>query len=232
MNELLKQIKWQFLIFQRNNLLAMIIGVAAFYMLALYFLKDLGNPEKLATLIILADTSLISFLFIGISIILEKNQEVLSALFITPINHHFFLISKAVTLSIVCLFCALAIISIVKGFSFNLLHFSIGTLSVTIIFSLVGVYIVSYTTEILHYILRSIPILALMSLPLLNYFELTHLSIFNLFPMQGGLYLIANSFSESPNITEIIYGYSLIIVWIPLIYWFVFRTFKARFVNT
>lgn len=231
MNELLKQTKWQFLIFQRNNLSAMIIGIAAFYMLAIYFLKSLGNPEKLATLIILADTSLIGFLFIGISIILEKNQEVLSALFSTPINHHFFLISKAITLSAICLFCALAIILIAKGFSFNLLHFSIGTLSVTIIFSLVGVYIVSYTTEILHYILRSIPILALMSLPLLNYFELTNLSILKLFPMQGSLYLIANSISESPDFSEIILGYISIIIWIPLLYWFVFRTFKAKFVN-
>ncbi len=231
MKELFKQIKWQFLIFMRNNLIQMMIGITAFYMLIIYFLSDLGNVEKFVTLIIFSDTSLIAFLFIGFSIILEKNQDVLSALFITPMNQHFFLISKTITLSIICLFCALGIIFIARSFSFNPLHFSVGTLSIAVMFSFVGIYIVSYTTEILHYILRSIPVLIVMSLPLLNYFELTNLSIFKLFPMQGSLYLITNSVSKSPSLSELIYGYILIIIWIPIIYAFVFRTFKSKLIN-
>ena len=229
--ELLKQIKWQFLIFQRNNLITMIVGITVFYMLVIYFLKDLGNIEKFTTLLIFNEPTMIGFVFIGLAIILEKDQEVLSALFITPINYHYYLISRILTLSSISMICALGMVLMSKGTSFNLIHFSVGVFSSCILFSFVGIYVVSYTTEILHFILRSIPLIVLMSLPFLNYFEFTHLSIFELFPVQGSLYLIDNSYNNMPNVLELIFGYISIAVWIPLLYWVVYRTFKSKLVN-
>lgn len=231
MIELLKQIKWQFLIFQRNNLIPMIFGITAFYMFVLYFLKDLGNIEKITTLLIFNEPTMIGFVFIGLAIILEKDQEVLSALFITTINHHYYLISRILTLSGISMICALGMVLMAKGTSFNLLHFSVGAFSSCVIFSFIGIYVVSFTTEILHFILRSIPFIVVMSLPFLNYFEITDLVIFRLFPIQGSLYLIDNSYSNSPNVWELIFGYISISIWIPLLYWFVFRTFKSKMVN-
>lgn len=231
MSELFKQIKWQFLIFQRNNLITMIVGITAFYMFVIYFLKDLGNIEKFTTLLIFNEPTMIGFIFIGLAIILEKDQEVLSALFITPVNHHFYLISRILTLSLISMICALGMVLMAKGTSFNLIHFLIGAFSSCVIFSFIGIYIVSYTTEILHFILRSIPLIVLMSLPFFNYFDFTDLFIFKLFPVQGSLYLIDNSYSNSPNISELIFGYILIAIWIPLLYWFIYRTFKSKLVN-
>ena len=212
-------------------MIAMIFGITVFYSVVIYFLKDLGSIERFLSLLIISDPSLIGYTFIGFSIILEKDQEVLSALFITPLNHHFYLISKVITLSLICLSCALVMGFVAKGTAFNPIHFSVGILSTTIIFSFVGIYVVSYTTEILHYILRSIPALIFLSLPLLNYFELTDFIGFNLFPMQGSLWLISNSYSDSPNFIELIYGYISVAIWIPLGYWFVYRTFKSKVVN-
>ncbi len=230
MIEFLKQLKWQFLIFQRNNLTTMIIGITVFYALVIYFLRDLGNIEKLLTLIIISDPALIGYIFIGFSIILEKDQAVLPALFITPLNHHVYLLSRVLTLSITCLFCALAMVFVAKGISFNVIHFSVGILSTTMIFSFIGIYIVSYTTEILHYILRSIPVLIFLSLPLLNYFDLTDFIGFDLLPMRGSLWLISNSYLDSPNIVELILGYLSIALWTPLIYCSVYRIFKSKIV--
>ncbi len=231
MNELRKQIKWQFLIFQKNNLISMIVGITAFYMVVIYFLKDLGNIEKFITLLIFNEPTMVGFIFIGLAIILEKDQEVLSALFITPINHHFYLISRIITLSSISLICAFGMVLMAKGTSFNPIHFSIGAFSSGVLFSFIGIYVVSYTTEILHYILRSIPFIILMSLPFLNYFEFTNLGVLKLFPVQGSLYLVANSYTDSPNISELIFGYISIAIWIPLLYWFVYRTFKSKLVN-
>ena len=231
MNELLKQIKWQFLIFQKNNLITMIAGITAFYVFVIYFLKDLGNIEKFTTLLILNEPTMVGFVFIGLAIILEKDQQVLSALFITPINHHFYLISRILTLSIISLFCALGMVLTAKGTSFNLLHFSVGVFSSCILFSFIGIYVVSHTTEVLHFMLRSIPLVVVMSLPILNYFEVTDLSILKLFPVQGSLNLIINSYKTSPNFSELIFGYISIAVWIPLLYLFVYRIFKSKLVN-
>lgn len=231
MSEFFKQLKWQFLIFQRNNLIAMILGITAFYVAVIYFLKDFEGIEKFITLLIYNDPALVGFIFIGISIILEKDQEVLPALFVTPLDHHVYLLSRIITLSSIGFFGALAMVLTAKGFSFNILHFSIGAFSTCVLFCLLGIFIVSYTTEILHFLLRAVPLLIFMSLPLLNYFELTDSSFLKLFPVQGGLNLMVNSYSVAPNSYELIFGYVSIAVWLPLLYGFVYRIFISRVVK-
>lgn len=231
MNELIKQITWQFRLYQRNNLLTMIAAMTAIYVGLIYFLKDFGNLDKFVTLLIYNDPAVVGFIFIGISIILEKDQEVLPALFVTPLNPHHYLISRIVTLSTLGFFGALAMVLAAKGFSFNLVHFSVGAFSTCVLFCYLGVFIVSGTTEILHFLLRGVPLLILMSLPLLNYFELTNHSFLKLFPVQGGLNLLVNSYAEMPVLSELIFGYVSIFVWIPLLYWFVSRIFISKAVK-
>jgi fluoroquinolone transport system permease protein len=231
MIELLKQIKWQFLIFRRNNLITMIIAVTAFYAVIIYLLRDLEGVEKFITLLIYNDPALVGFIFIGVSIILEKDQDVLPALFVTPVDHHLYLLSRILTLSAMGYLGALAMVLAAKGSSFNLIHFSVGAFSTCVLFSLTGVFIVSYTTEILHFLLRSIPVLIFMSMPLLNYFELTDWSFLRLFPVQGGLSLMVNAYTETPSTPELIFGYISIAVWVPLLYWLVYRVFVSRMVR-
>ncbi len=230
MNDLLRQLKWQFLIFQRNNILAMIVGITAFYILVILFLKSFQNVEKFVTLLIYNDPAVVGFIFIGVLIILEKDQEVLSALFVTPLNRHVYLLSRIIALSAIGFAGALAMVLAAKGTSFNFIHFSIGSFSTCVLFCLVGILVVSSTTEILHFFLRSVPILIFMSLPLLNYFELTDLSFFNLFPIQGGLNLMVNSY-ENPVFGELIFGYISIAVWTTLLYWLAYRTFVSKIVR-
>ncbi len=231
MTELLRQIRWQALIFHRNNLVNMIVAITAVYVLIIYFLRDLANLEKFITLLIYNDPAIIGFVFIGISIVLEKDQEVLPALFVTPLSRHVYLISRIVTLSMLGYLGALAIVFTAKGTSFNFIHFSIGAFSTCTIFCFLGIFIVSYTTEILHFLLRGIPLLIFMSLPLLNYFELTDLGFLKLFPVQGGLNLMINSYREAPDLWELIYGYISIALWTPLLYWVTYRTFRSRVVT-
>jgi fluoroquinolone transport system permease protein len=231
MIRLFKQIKWQFLIFRRNNLVTMIAGITAFYVSVIYLIKDFAGVEKFITLLIYNDPAIVGFIFIGISIILEKDQGVLPALFVTPLDSHVYLISRIVALSAIGFSGALAMVLTAKGVSFNFLHFSVGAFSTCVLFCLSGIFVVSYTTEILHFLLRAVPLLIFMSLPLLNYFELADLSFLKLFPVQGGLNLMVNSYGDSPNAREIVFGYVSIAVWTPLLYWAVSRIFTARIVK-
>ncbi len=70
MTQLFKQIKWQFLIFQKNNLITMIAGITAFYGLIIYLIKDFANVETFITLLIYNDPALVGFIFLGRSRIL------------------------------------------------------------------------------------------------------------------------------------------------------------------
>ena len=103
----------------------MIAGTTAAYVLLIYFLKDYGNLEKFVTLLIYNDPAIIGFIFIGISIILEKDQNVLQIYFITPLSHHIYLLSRIITLSILGFFGALVMVITAKGTSINLFHFSV-----------------------------------------------------------------------------------------------------------
>lgn len=228
MIDLLTQIKWQFSIFRKNNLIAMIVVITAVNVLLIYSLRGFENVERFITLLIYNDPAVVGFIFAGVSIILEKDQEVLSALFVTPLSHHVYLLSRIITLSTISTVAALAMVLTARGTSFNFLHFSVGAFATCAFFSLLGIFVVSYTTEILHFLLRAIPLLIFMSLPLLNYFELTNLELLKFFPVQGGLNLMVNSYSESPNVAEVVFGYISISVWTPVVYAAVYRVFVGR----
>ena len=231
MKRLLEQIGWQLLIFRKNNLLAMIALITLVYVELIFFLRSFENLDKFITLLIYNDPAVVGFIFIGISIILEKDQDVLPALFVTPLDHHIYLLSKIISLSSIGFLSALAMVVAAKGMSFNIVHFSVGAFSTCVLFCFVGIYIVSYTTEVLHFLLRGAAFLVLMSLPLLSYFDLVDLRLFNLFPVQGGLNLTVNSYGASPDLGELVFGYISVSIWIPLLYWFVYRVFLKRIVE-
>ncbi len=228
MKTLLTQTLWQFRILHKNNLIVISILVTAIYALIFYFLKDLPNMEKVLTLLIYNDPAIIGLFFIGLSVIIEKNQQVLSALFVTPMNLHTYLLSRILSLSLVGWACGLGMGISLMGFNFQMLHFSFGVFGTTVLFSLVGIFVVSYTSEFLLFMLKSIPLLVFFSLPLFNYFNLTEVGVFYLTPLQGGLNLIANSYNEAPSVSEIIYGYGALIFWIPVLYFIVYRIFQSK----
>lgn len=232
MKQLLLQTKWQFALLTRNNIIVISFIVTAIYAGIFYVIKDLGNMDKVLTLLILNDPAIIGLFFIGLMVIIERKQQVLSALFVTPISHHVYLLSRVLALSIICWICALSMAFSALGTSFNLIHFSVGVFGISIMSCLAGLYMVSYTKEFMSFTLKSIPVLLLfINIPLLNYFEVTDFGFFRIFPAQGSLDLIINSYTDTPVLSELIYGYVSIIVWIPLLYWFVYRAFMSKIVN-
>ncbi len=226
----LAQLKWQFILLQRNYLITISVVMTAIYALIFYAIKDLGNADKLLTLLIYNDPAVIGLFFVGLSLILDKNQEVLSALFVTPVNLHTFLICRIIALSLIGGLCGLGMAFFALGFQFHFVHFFIGVTMNCLFFTLVGVWMVSYTTEFLPFVLRTIPILLTMSLPFLNYFEITDLFIFKLLPVQGSLTLMINSYREEPIFSELIFGYVSMSVWIPLLYIVAYKMFLKKIV--
>lgn len=232
MKQLLFQTKWQFILLARNNIIVLSLVVTTIYAGIFFAIKDLGNMEKFLTLLILNDPAIIGLFFIGLMVIIERNQQVLSALFVTPISHHVYLLSRIISLSIVCWVCALGMALAALGASFNLIHFSFGVFGISIMSCLAGLYMVSYTKEFMAFTLKSIPVLLLfINIPILNYFEVTDISLFRIFPAQGSLDLIINSYSEAPITSQLVYGYASIIIWIPILYWLTYRAFISKVVN-
>ena len=66
------------------------------------------------------------------------------------------------------------------------------------------------------FLLKSIPVFIIMSLPLLNYFELTDIALFYLIPSQGALNLIIHSYEGSIPLSGLIYGYASLVIELPI----------------
>jgi fluoroquinolone transport system permease protein len=226
LKQLGQQLKWQFIILHRNNLINISVGITAMYALIFYIFKDFAYMEKALTLLVYNDPSLIGLLFFGLAVILEKNQEVLPAFLVTPMSIHHYLLSRTIALTIIGWLCALGMTIAALGFSFNFLHFSVGVIGVCFIFSLAGVFLISYTSEFLNYMLLSIPVMMLLSLPLLNYYNLTDIAWFQLVPTQGATDLLISSYEVPLAIGDLLWAYVSTVVWIGVLYWGAFKVFS------
>lgn len=231
MKQFVTQLRWQFLILHKNNLINISVGITVIYGLLFYAIKDLGDLSKLLTLLIYNDPALIGLLFVGLAFLVEKNQGISSALQVLPLNLHIQVFSRMVALSIIGLLCALGMAISVQLFDFNLVVFSLGVVCVCLIFSALGLWVLSYSSEFLIYLLKSIPILLLSSAPFLNYFGVTDSWWLNLSPISSSLHLIAHAFAPTLSFAEIALHIAISLAWFNLLYFFSFRTFKKRFLN-
>jgi fluoroquinolone transport system permease protein len=235
MKNLIKQIWWQFLILNRNKVILISTIITAMYVLLFLGLNQLWNMDKLLTFIILNDPAIIGLFFIGISILMEKKQEVLSAIFITPLNHHIYLLSRVISLTFLAYISALIMTIAVIWTDINFLHFSVWVIWISTLSCLIGVYIVSYSKEFLNFILKATPILLLfVNLPLLKYFWIIDSSLINIIPTSWAFDLIVVSYdsSFSSSILWLLYNYISIIFWISIFYYFAFKSFKNKIINT
>lgn len=197
MKEFFKQLHWQFLLLHRNNLINISVGVTLLYTGIFYLFKDTPYTQKALTLLLYSDPTLIGLLFFGLLIILEKNQQVLAAFMVSPMNRHIYLWSRILSLTIIGWACGTGMALAALGLDFNLLQFSIGVFFITLLFSLVGVILIAHVGEFLNYMLASIPVLMVLSLPLLPYFELSQATWLSWTPTQGATNLMVSTYDTS-----------------------------------
>ncbi|MEL6863822.1 MAG: hypothetical protein AAFP19_05350 [Bacteroidota bacterium] len=231
MQQLLLQIKWQMLLLHRNQLINISVAVTVLYGLGFFIFKDMEKAREFLTLLIFNDPAIIGLFFVSLPIMIEKQEGVLAALFVSPVKLHHFLLARVICLSLLGWACSLGMVMTLLGLDFHFLHFSVGTFSSCAVFGLIGIVMVSYTDVFLIFILRTIPVLLLLSLPLLNIFELTDVQTFKWLPTQAGLDLIANSYADKPNSHAISWAYASIAIWLPVLYFLAYRIFKNKVVN-
>lgn len=227
MKQFADQLRWQFVVLHRNNLIVISVVVTIVYALIFFAIRGLGNTDRVLTLLIYNDPAIIGLFFVGLSVIIEINQGVFTALLVSPLNHHAYICSKVVALSIVGTLCAIGMAISVFGLDFQIVMFSMGAFLTCTIFGLFGILLVSYTSEFLQFMLRSIPVLLLISAPLFNYFGLTDLSILAYTPIQTPLDLIISSYPGAAN-TLTVGSIVSCIVWLTALYLITYRIFERR----
>lgn len=231
MRTFITQLKWQFILLQKNSIISISLAVTFIYGLLLFFLRDMNSLDTLLVALVLNDPSVIGFFFIGLAIYTEMRDQVLPAIFTTPLDIHFLLISKIVSISTVGLICSLGLAISVKGFDFDILSFAVGSMGICLLSTLLGLFMLTFADEFIKFAMISIPIfLIFINIPLLQYLTIIDMgSVRYLFPIQGSLDLIDSAVSG----TEINYwlAYGTIVVMVPIHYRLAFQRFSKKIVS-
>jgi fluoroquinolone transport system permease protein len=231
MTTFLAQLKWQFFLLQKNNIISISFAVTIIYGVLLYFLRDVSYLDKFLVALILNDPSVIGYFFIGLAIYIELKYQVLSAVLVTPVSIHQLLITKVLAISVIGVICSVGLAVSVRSFAFNIFPFIAGSFGICLLSALLGLIVSTYASEILKFTLLSIPIfLAFTNIPLLQYLGVIDMSIIKyLFPVQGSLDLI--DYAVSDTTVNLPYSYLSILVLVPIFYRFAFSRFIEKFVH-
>ena len=213
MKELTHLLKYDFLLINKNKIVVISFIVTAIYVGVFKALAALGSIEKFLVLVIFNDPALLGFLFVGVMVLFEKNENTLQALAVTPIRISNYILSKSITLTAVSLVCCFAMVISGYGLAFNFIHFTFGTVLTTFIFSMLGFIAVAGQSSFNQYILRALGIILFLTLPFLGYFGVVPRIWFVLFPTQPAIDLYNLSFSRNPTLFEIISSYFLCCIW-------------------
>jgi fluoroquinolone transport system permease protein len=160
-------------------------------------------------------------------ILFEKSDQTLPAQIITPLRSYEFLWSKAIALFIPVVICSLVMMITAEGAHFRVAIFVFNILLSSLLFTFLGIAGAMRVKTFNQYIIVIPLFLAPTCLPLLNFFELTHLKILYIIPTQASLYLFQQAL-RSPNLLAESISIAYLAVWVYFAYRFARRTFEKQ----
>lgn len=194
MNSLIFRTRWETTLLHRNNLLVVSFVVTLLYLGLFQLLKMLGFVELFAILLVLNDPAVIGLLFVGVTVIFERDQGTLAAMQVTPMSYHSYLLGKVIVLGLLGTVCAWIMAVGSVGFDIRHGHFLLTNFLISAIFSHLGLVVVARSQRFLDFTLRSVGFLIFMTIPLFDWFGVFTVPFIEAFPLEHGVRLMAYSF--------------------------------------
>lgn len=213
----------------RHGFYGVYLLVCGLYVLLLHFLSP-GYKEKAALLLTFSDPGALGLIMAGGIVLLEKDQGVHDSLFVTPLRLREYLIAKAVSISVISLCAAWAILVLSLGIPAAPVRFSIGILLTSGLFTLLSVGIVARAQSINGFILLSQLFSLPLAIPLLGFFGIGPDIIYGFFPTHGSLVLLESAYRPVSSM-ETFYAIAVLLVGNAAVYIWAYRSFERRILS-
>lgn len=194
MSQFIHLLRWEAILLVRNKLLQVSLTVTVLYMALFQLLKLLGNTELFAILLTLNDPALIGMLFVAVTIIFERESGSLQAVMVSPASIHAYLCAKLASLSLLGTACGWAMAMALVGFHIHHIGFLAACLFIAWLFGCLGIILVARRKRFVDFMLPMAGTLALMCLPLLDWFGIVPIPLKWVFPIEHGIRWMAWSF--------------------------------------
>jgi fluoroquinolone transport system permease protein len=201
--------------------------VSALYIVILFNISFPARSSVTAYLI-LSDTSIIGITFMGALVLLEKQQNILQSLFVTPVKLEQYLWSKAVSLTLLALLASALIAFVPGGLLPNWPLTLIAVTLSSLFFSFVGLGISASAQSLNDYLAGIMLGGLILCVPLVLFFYFPLLSL--IFPINCVADLLLLSPGDLP-IIRIVINCSILVIWIYIAYRYAFAQFNKHVIN-
>ncbi|KAA3618724.1 MAG: hypothetical protein DWQ05_07110 [Calditrichaeota bacterium] len=209
---LLDAIRYDMLFQFRHGFYFVYLLITILYIIVILFLPaDIQN--KATTFLLFSDTATLGFFFIGAIILLEKDQNILESLFVTPLKIYEYFLAKVISLAIISMISAVAILIFTHGLSANWHVFIPGFLLSSGFFTIFGAIFGIIAKSVNDYFAKILGIGLVMATPILSYFSIFETPVFYLLPTHATLILIDVVFVNYSAL-EIFYAFVNLSFWI------------------
>lgn len=142
--------------FQAKYGFYLVYMILTVFYIALLFAFPVSWRGKAAAIMIFSDPAAMGLFFMGAIVLLEKSQRVMEALAVSPVTVWEYIMSKVISLFLISIIVAM-VLAVAAGES-NLILIFIGTMSASVIFSLIGLIAATQIGSLNQFFMVIIPI--------------------------------------------------------------------------
>jgi fluoroquinolone transport system permease protein len=162
--------------------------------------------------LVFSDTSILGLTFVGAILLLEKGQNLLQGLFVTPVRLFEYLTAKVISLALIALLASAAILIIPNGFVPSLGLFLPGVFLTSCIFTLIGLAVGARFQTMNGFLFGTMAGTMIFSAPLIAYFDIYDGVWLYAFPTRATLLLLASTFQDI-SAGQLVYAFLNLLIW-------------------
>ena len=184
---------WLFLRVQyRSGFVHVYLAVTLFTVVIVRGLLPVAWREVIVPILLLTEYGVIGVYMVGAQSYLARNEKSTEALAVTPLRHTERVVATVLAATLVAMSAGVLLFVGLLGADVRLLLLIAPLFATTVLAGSVGLIVSSRYPEFTRFIIGSIPVVTLFSLPLLSYFELVPRYTFAWLPWDAALFSFAN----------------------------------------
>jgi len=192
---------WLFLVVQyRSGFIHVYLAVTLFTVVMVRGLVPVAWREVIVPVLLLTEYGAIGVYMVAAQTYLARNERSTEALSVTPLRQMERVVATVLAATLVAMTAGLLFFVGLLGADVRLLLLTAPLFATTVLAGSVGLIVSSRYPEFTRFIIGSIPVVALFSLPLLSYFELVPRFTFAWLPWDAALFSFANIVGPDTNL--------------------------------
>lgn len=193
--------------FQFRHGFYFVYGIVTVIYIAILKALSPNISNVISPIIIFIDPSFIGFFFIGAILFFEKEQRVKEAIFVTPVSNLEYILSKAISLTLLTLLVVFLILIFTHGLFLNWFYIILGVSLTSTLFIFVGILLTDYLKTITDYLVVGGLIMSPFSAPIVEYLGLNSSILYYILPTTGSLRLISGGILGGLSLWDFLYSF-------------------------